>query len=419
MGVRSRTANYHSIGYFDNYYYLSYRKNRTTGAQSFRNETTRSRLAHWEKRGEYSSNPTIQLPGTSTRWRPPSNYTRGVLNLSYESAEWWKIAHLTSTDTMELDFCTNAARHASALPGKWTSWWSCVESFNKRYQAETECLNKIADGKAQLGASLGEARRTANMIGGLVSNVSRALIYIRRRNWTAAANVLGISRKQLGSGRSLANGYLQFKYGWRPLLSEIRGLHELLIRQLEPALLVKERRTLKEVFDITINDVDPSYKQELITERCEVIGTLQRDHVVMLTGQLTDAYLRTINQAGLSSPVSIAWELVPFSFVIDWLIPIGNVLEALEASRGLSFVGGHRTVKGVLDVRVEQRPPNFPENAGANRRKVSIRGHSLRRVSYTSWPNPIPYFRSPFRTSNVLSAIALLRQARSGSRQFR
>jgi hypothetical protein len=39
--------------------------------------------------------------------------------------------------------------------------------------------------------------------------------------------------------------------------------------------------------------------------------------------------LSALRQMGLGNPASILWERLPYSFVIDWFIPIGNYLELI------------------------------------------------------------------------------------------
>lgn len=45
-------------------------------------------------------------------------------------------------------------------------------------------------------------------------------------------------------------------------------------------------------------------------------------------------------QTGIDNPALLAWELLPYSFVVDWFLPVGNYLESLNAFSGFSFVSG-------------------------------------------------------------------------------
>jgi len=49
-----------------------------------------------------------------------------------------------------------------------------------------------------------------------------------------------------------------------------------------------------------------------------------------------------INAFGLDNPLAIAWEVVPFSFVVDWFLPINRYLKNISALNGLELI--HATV---------------------------------------------------------------------------
>jgi hypothetical protein len=46
----------------------------------------------------------------------------------------------------------------------------------------------------------------------------------------------------------------------------------------------------------------------------------------------------TVNQSlGLADPLSVAWELTPWSFVVDWFLPVGDYLNARGALRTIKL----------------------------------------------------------------------------------
>lgn len=58
---------------------------------------------------------------------------------------------------------------------------------------------------------------------------------------------------------------------------------------------------------------------------------------------------------GLMDPLSVAWELVPFSFVLDWFLPIGSWLSARGLSQAMTgtFVTTKRIwVQGYAPYRI-------------------------------------------------------------------
>jgi hypothetical protein len=52
--------------------------------------------------------------------------------------------------------------------------------------------------------------------------------------------------------------------------------------------------------------------------------------------EVVNPNLHTIQQMGLTNPLVVAWELIPFSFVADWFIQVGDYLTALTALQGLT-----------------------------------------------------------------------------------
>ena len=51
---------------------------------------------------------------------------------------------------------------------------------------------------------------------------------------------------------------------------------------------------------------------------------------------ITNPNANTFSSLGLANPALVAWELVPFSFVIDWVLPIGSWLTATGPLLGVN-----------------------------------------------------------------------------------
>lgn len=65
-------------------------------------------------------------------------------------------------------------------------------------------------------------------------------------------------------------------------------------------------------------------------------------------------------QAGnlnIGNPIEWAWELIPFSFVVDWVIPVGDAIAALYADRGLQLLNTCVTRKVELGIAEHTAPP--------------------------------------------------------------
>lgn len=127
--------------------------------------------------------------------------------------------------------------------------------------------------------------------------------------------------------------------------------------------------------------------------------------------------LRTLNQLGLMNPLALAWELVTFSFVIDWFLPIGPVLNAMSAPTGLLFVDGSISNRISASANYENwyyGIDNWASGAKATG-SLSYEGYFRDRIS--NWPLPGFWIEfDPFKGDRSLKALALsimsLRNAR-------
>jgi len=74
--------------------------------------------------------------------------------------------------------------------------------------------------------------------------------------------------------------------------------------------------------------------------------TVEDGVLVAKTGatlKITNPDLLLASRMGLINPLAIAWELVPFSFVVDWFTKFGDVLEAKTDFLGISLLDSYNT----------------------------------------------------------------------------
>lgn len=368
----------------ENVYYNGYKESYLYGV---------SNTEHVCARVYHTANKALPLGDGSTSYRKPSSYIRNVFDAKINSGVWTR-AYWGETQTLEGDPETLGGTSMFAIWPVFHSLAVCEPDTNLQNQAVTECLLKLADGKVQVGASLGEAVQTWDTLAGMAGDLLHSYKAAKRGDWRSVSRIIRGRGYPL---KNVADRYLMYKYGVKPMMQDIHGLFELGQVQLRPAMLVSARRVIRDHGRVDRSNGGWYTK-----------GSAQRSHTCQLTGQLNDAWKRAVNQAGLVNPASIAWELVPFSFVLDWALPIGSVLEALTATNGLDFVGGYRSVWGDGSGVATQEPTGGWTETSA--RSIDFRHFGYFREAYSGWPRPMPYFKSPFSTSNVQSALALFGQ---------
>jgi hypothetical protein len=124
-------------------------------------------------------------------------------------------------------------------------------------------------------------------------------------------------------------------------------------------------------------------------------------------------------QTGFTNPLNLGWEILPFSFVVDWFLPVGNYLETLSAWDGLTFSGGWKTTftreeataiyffSGVLDAH---QGPEFPATTDI-RGSYWRYGINLDRAVLTAFPSGSPpSFKANMDVTKSLNALALVQQ---------
>jgi hypothetical protein len=211
--------------------------------------------------------------------------------------------------------------------------------------------------------------------------------------------------------RNAAAIWLEIQYGWRPLLNDIYESAQEIVKATD-----QSPRKVRTASGSTYYDFSEKYATINATDR---IKRLEKK-VISVKGVYTVWYTtpdtpRTLSQLGFINPAYLAWELTPFSFVIDWFLPIGNALNALDATMGLSFDKGcysqtiessRRTVgTGITNsTHVTQgTATSFYMTKQFQRSKIS----TFPTVNF-------PDFKNPLSVEHALNSIALLIQIFSG-----
>lgn len=206
----------------------------------------------------------------------------------------------------------------------------------------------------------------------------------------------------------LADLWLQYKYGWTPLVNDVYDALNLMgVRSVDNnGFLQKVRRRGLATGSYTVampsgaGNVDVS---------CNV-NVKEELGVVLLHGK---SMLAAAGNWSSLNPISIAWELQAYSFVVDWFWNVSGYLRAYETAMlyHSSFVTGFRnhiveTNGGIWGLPTP--PPGYSVEGN-----LSFTGTQLgfsREVLY-DYPTPrIPNFAPQLGAANIATAVSLLTQ---------
>lgn len=137
-----------------------------------------------------------------------------------------------------------------------------------------------------------------------------------------------IAQKRMSAG-DISGSWLAMQYGYLPLISDVSNLMDAIKSMTESRKLIgRGRKTFKTVvsgkdfFGLSGN-TEPNRPPPVTVElRASVKLILQEE-------------LSANRMLGLIDPVGVAWELLPWSFVYDWVLPIGDYLKAMSFVTGL------------------------------------------------------------------------------------
>lgn len=298
---------------------------------------------------------------------------------------------------------------------------------------------QLSQAKAQTLVTVAESHKTARHLVDTATRIHKALRALRSFNLPAFGNALGItaSRRQtkkwrlrsrtLRPGRTFrqrgtvedqrvwdfaSKTWLEYSYAWKPLLYDFYDHAEALANVLtekSDAMRVVSARGSSSWREFDKGDTPNS----VLTRKSKV---RQRQMIEMKIWYRIDKDGNSFaNVFGLTNPLTVAWELVPFSFVADWFIPIGTALESLTAYRGLTFLGGSKTTR--LETSIEAsyayKGSIAFSSTGTDTYSGSASGtvkyFSMVRSGLSSFPvYGFPKFKDPRSFSHAATAVALL-----------
>jgi hypothetical protein len=195
---------------------------------------------------------------------------------------------------------------------------------------------KLQNQKIDLATETSQAMQTVNMIIDLSVRLGKAFNSVKKLNIVGAFQALfPTSRKEL------ANDYLVYQYGIKPLLGDVVGAAEHLAEFVLKARPVKSNGHAQKSF-VESTDTTEVVNGQTIRRISQKTITIRVKFSSIF--HISSDLERQAAQLGFTNPANVIWELVPFSFVADWFLPIGDFLTALTSLNGLTIKESYKTV---------------------------------------------------------------------------
>lgn len=242
-----------------------------------------------------------------------------------------------------------------------------VKTGIKRDTLEDIVTNKLIERARDIdfdaGVALGEYRETARFVADSFTKYGGALLAAKKGNFSEATRRLrGQSRHQgnlkkavsrpsgnpsiVDIANASADTWLELQLAAKPLLSDVSAaievLNDDLIKSVGTTLTLRasHEASYSGWSDVHLDNGIASVKDwhSSTNGSCRVSGKLRV--------QWDDPIFTPLEQLGLTNPLSVAWELVPLSFLVDYVIPVGDFIRNVFPPNGFKHVSGYTYAKG-------------------------------------------------------------------------
>lgn len=250
-----------------------------------------------------------------------------------------------------------------------------------------QALVRLKNDAVNFGTMLGEYKSTSNMflhIGGAIvaayqkakhGFINEAVKHLVQAGAPSSKGRRKYYRKYGGKryeaivgGSSISNAWLQYHFGIDQLLNDltkaVKELNGTIQRRPDP--IVRASATSTTSFNQVV----------LINGRPAAYYSKWRDSYVVVAQVGLDE-VRWLSDHGLTSALSLAWESTHLSWAVDYVIKIGEWLEALDVPVGFKQITAWKsTKKWGGGVALPSAPPNYeawlqPPSASVNFRQTA------------------------------------------------
>lgn len=341
-------------------------------------------------------------------WIPPTNYDlasvyrRGSLGIYHEGNSFSSVKYTGAVagaigSVWTVDFVTNFAAIPSVVITN--------ELTSLQNTALIQARNNLKQMKVDLGTAFGERNQTAHLIGDTASRLARSVRNLRRGRVRDAMRDLGLSSKRgAPRGSNWTNNWLQLQYGWKPLLSDIYGACDALSKRDRDDWGVTAKGQARTTLSGSFANLADGTAHFRSASKYE-LGVYTR----------VDAWLGALNalsSLGVTNPLNVAWELVPYSFVVDWFLPVGNWIQSIDATLGVEIRGVSTTRfrRGVLTgegITHSEGDLFFINNWSVYKRDVNVSRAASTDLPFASFPS----LKDPRSLGHMANGLSLLAQA--------
>jgi hypothetical protein len=192
--------------------------------------------------------------------------------------------------------------------------------------------SKMGD-TASWGINLAEAKQSVGMVVSRATQLLKFTNAVRKFQFGTAANILGV-RTPTGlkkTAKAFSDNWLEYHFGWSPLISDVHNSVSAMTNvDFGTRKIQGSARGGSSLFQRDGSNNAYTLSWRMSSRQCA-------------TAQITNESSYLANQMGLLNPLSVAWDAVPFSFVVDWFTNVGQVLGSVTGFVGVTLSDSYTT----------------------------------------------------------------------------
>lgn len=323
----------------------------------------------------------------------------------------------TNGDTLYGEY---GSHHGDGSYDPWVSddWSPIPEVSNVYNKIVNKLINQLQANRVNSGEIIHTRDQAQKLLASTANRFASTLRALRRGNFVGAAKFLtggqGRPTRTNNLGLGIPEQWLALRYGWQPMLQDIYNSVE---------LVKKLNSGQADVYSVTANagskpsfrDVPRSGDAATYPNRTWTMKNASVRGNGTIYYRVNSEFGEALSQFGLTNPLSLAWELLPYSFVLDWMLPIGSYLESLDYARGLEFDRGWVSIKAKVELAAYLSDSlvssgGYTLNWSGGR--SSAKYFRFERFILGGFPSPpVPHLKNPFSSTHVANALSLLAAA--------
>lgn len=271
-----------------------------------------------------------------------------------------------------------------------------------RDTAIMEARAEMLEISANIFEDLAQLRKTGELVVDIFTTILALYRDARKGFWWKVRRAL--AQKGVNIPRHIANGWLMYFYGIKPLIGTIDAICD----SEKPRF---RRLTVRKRKEITVDArgyTNAGYWVDFSGD-AKIQVQCQLSAAIKLAGDLAYWQNLGLTSSSLTDAVVTAWALVPYSFVVDWVLPVEMFLRTRSWAPFLEYQGGFVGTRHYVKSRFTDKWPwsgDWPYQGTLPHGNIDVRFYKREAYPYFVPPSALS-IRLTLSSTQIASAVAL------------